>query len=826
MHPTIRNAMRSLWRAPGLGLAAIACIGLGTAATATVATLVSATLLRPVPFPDANRLVRIWLDEAGVNPRIELSIPDIADFSRVSSFDAFLGIARVRVVALLAHGAERLRGEGVTVGYFETLGVRATLGRLLLPSDHRADAPSVVVLSHGTWMRHYGSDPAVIGRELRTERATYSIVGVAQPGFAGTIENDIVEFFIPIQHYEPAAIITNRNVQVAWVIARLKPDVPAAAAQAEADSVRRALAEQFPDKYRRVRASVEPFGESWRQELRGGGGLLFAAAALLLIIAAINVGCLLLARVIDRRRELAICAALGADRRRLMLQLFTEALVLVAAGGAVGALAGPWLLDAFLAVSPVTLPHYLRLEADIVTVVLAASTLGIAGLVAGTVPALIGRRVSPGDVLREGGRGTLGRGIERTWGAALIAGETALTLVLLVAGGLLVRSYERLETLDMGFERDRIARLAVTLNRTDIGDRSRLPAIYERLSRELKSVPGTEQVGLVSPTLPPWDANRARIRFDELDGAAYEAGLEVGSHLIDDGLLPMLGVRILAGRNVTAADDARSAPVAVVSRSIAARLGGVERAVGREVVVVGDASMASSPAGAFRVVGVAADVAWDGLAEQDTRRFIHYADSGDPKAARYDVYLPLARFPQVVVSIGASTAGQRPEALIDPLRRRIAQILPASAVHWTSAMDDEVALEYAPTRFYAVLVAAFSSSALLLTSIGLFALLSHAAARRTSEMGLRLALGASRASTAGLLLRGGLLPLAFGIIGGLAGAGAVASAMGGLLYGIGSFDLLAFAVAVLALLGVTIVAGLIPARRVASIDPIAALRID
>jgi predicted permease len=825
MHPTIRNAMRSLWRAPGLGLAAIACIGLGTAATATVATLVSATLLRPVPFPAADRLVRIWFDEPGVNPRLELSIPNVADFSTMTSFDAFLGTARVRVVALFNGGAERLRGEGVTGGYFATLGVRPSLGRVLQPSDHRADASPVVVLSHGTWMRHFGSDPTVIGREFRTERATYTIVGVAAEGFAGTIENDIIEFFIPIEQYEPRSLLTNRNAQLTWVIARLAGGVPAAAAQAEAESIRRALAEQFPHRYARVRARVEPFGESWRQPLRSGGSLLFGAAALLLIIAAINVGCLLLARVIDRRRELAICAALGADRRRLMLQLFTEALVLVAAGGAVGALAGPWLLDGFLAVSPVTLPAYLRLEADALTVMLAAGTLAIAGLVAGTVPALIGRRVAPGDVLREGGRGTLGRGAERTWGALLIAGETALTLVLLVAGGLLVRSYERLETLDMGFERDRIARLAVTLNRTDIGDRSRLPAIYERLSRELASVPGVERVGLVAPTLPPWDAGRARIRFDGLDGDMYEAGLEVGSHLVDEGLLPMLGVRVLAGRNISSADDGRAAPVAVVSRSVAMRLGGVERAIGREVVYLEDASMGGSPSGAFQVVGVVEDVAWDGLAEQDTRRFIHYADSGDPKAARYDVYVALARFPQTIVSIGAAT-GADPQALLDPLRRRIAQIAPASAVHWTSAMDEEVALEYAPTRFYTVLVAAFSSSALLLTSIGLFALLSHAAARRTSEMGLRLALGASRASTAGLLLRAGLLPLAVGVAGGLVAAAVVARAMGGLIYGIGSFDALTFTAAVTALLTVTVAAGLIPARRVARIDPIAALRTD
>ncbi len=856
MNPTMRNAMRSLWRAPGLGAAAILCIGLGTAATTTVATLVSATLLRPVPFPSAERLVRIWFDEPNVNSRISLSIPELGEFARMSSFDAFLGTARVRAVALFGQGAERLRGEAVSSGYFEALGIRPAAGRLLDAADHVSDAPPVVVLSHGTWLRHYGGDP-VVGRELRTERAVYTIVGVAQQGFDGTVENDIVEFFIPLHQYEPRPVATNRTARQSWVIARLRQGTTLAAAQSEAESVHRVLVEQHPDIYRAWRVRLEPFGESWREGLRSGGSLLFAASALLLMIAAINVGCLLLARVLDRRRELAICAALGADRGRLTRQLFAEACVLVVAGGALGALAGPWLLDGFLAISPVVLPPYVRLEADAVTVALAVGTLaiagllagtvpamlgrrvspgdvlresgrgtlGIAGLLAGTVPAMLGRRVSPGDVLRESGRGTLGRGVERRWGALLIATETALTLVLLVAGGLLVRSYDRLATQDMGFDRDRIARLAVTLNSADVGDRSRLPALYERLRRELTAVPGVDRVGLVSPTLPPWDADRGRVRFDGLSESQLPDGLEVGVHMADEGLLPMLGAGIVGGRNIRGSDDASGAPVAVVSRSLAMRMGGIEKAIGRDLVFAGDGTRGgAAPAGPFRIVGVAEDVAYDGLAEQDTQRFIRYG-GGNARAARYDVYVPLARFPMAVVSIGASTAGD-PAALIEPLRRRIGAIVPASAVHWTSAMADEVALEYAPTRFYAVLVAAFSASALALTSIGLFALLSHAASRRTSEMGLRLALGASRASAAGLLLRTGVLPVVAGVMGGLAGAAAVAQAMGGMLYGVGSFDTVAFAAAVVALAGVALAAGLLPARRVARVDPVIALRAE
>ncbi len=821
---TILQAARSLRRAPGLGVAAVLCIGAGAAATTTVATLVSATLLRPVPFPGADRLVRVWFEEPGAAARISLSIPEIDEFARMTTLDAFAGTARVRVTARLAQGAERMRGEGVSRGYFEMLGIGPAAGRLFVGSDHASDAPAAIVLSHGTWMRHFGGDTGVVGREFRTERAVYTIAGVAQQGFEGTVEDDVVEFFVPIEQYEPRTMRINRTARPAWVIGRLAAGTSIALAQQEAERIRRTLADAYPDVYRSWQVRVEAFGESWRERLRGGGALLFGAAALLLMIAAVNVGCLLLARVLDRRRELAIRAALGADRRRLVVQLFTEALVLVVAGGAVGALAGPWLLDGFLAIAPLgrlALPRYLRLEPDAITLALAVGTLSIAGLLAGTVPALLGGRVMPGDVLRDTGRGTLGRNVERRWGALLIAGETALTLVVLVAGLLLVRSYERLSTVDIGFDRARIVRLAVTLSQSDFGDRGRLPALYDRLRRELATEPGVINVGLVSPTLPPWDGYRSRLQLEGVALPHAPDGVHVGTHLADEGLLPMLGAKILAGRNVDPRHGPGDPAVAVISRSLATLYGGPERSLGRTVTF--RAADASMPDGAFRVVGVADDVAYDGLVD-DTRQFIQHAAPGG-HAARYDVYVPLAQFPTTVVSIGASTTSD-PGALIEPLRRRIASIAPASAVHWTGTMADEIALEYEPTRFYTVLVVAFSTSALALTSVGLFALMSHAAARRTGEMGLRLALGASHASTAALLLKSGLLPLAAGVAAGIVTAALAARAMSGLLYGIGGFDLLAFAAAVAALMTVALAAGLVPARRVASVDPISALRTE
>jgi putative ABC transport system permease protein len=297
-------------------------------------------------------------------------------------------------------------------------------------------------------------------------------------------------------------------------------------------------------------------------------------------------------------------------------------------------------------------------------------------------------------------------------------------------------------------------------------------------------------------------------------------GLTVGTHFADHGLLPMLGAEVVAGRNLSPSDGHDATPVVVVSESLARLVGGPERALGRTIRFASSDARASDRE--FRVVGVVEDVAYDGVVEQNTRRFL--ASGGFAGAeARYDVYFALAQTPTMVVSIGAATTGDA-AALIAPLRQVINTMVPASAVHWTSAMEDEIALEYAPSRFYSVIVVMFSLSALMLTSLGLFALLSHAAAQRMSEMGLRLALGATPQSTAALLLRTGLMPLVTGTAGGLAGAAAASRFLQGMLYHIAAFDVVTFAAAVAMLLAVTLAAALIPARRVAAVDPITTLR--
>lgn len=813
----VRDAIRSFVRAPGLALAAVVCITLGSAAATAVATLVEAALLRPVPFPQPERLTRVWLDEAGVDSRVSLSIPEAKELQSAGAFDSVLITARVRAVVLFRTGAERLRGEAVNDGYFDTLGIRPAHGRLLESEDHQAGATPAMVLSYGTWMRVFGGDITVIGATVRSERASYTVVGIAPRTFPGTVEQDVVDFWTALDHYEPASMVRDRMTRQTWTIARLGTDVSITAAQARLDAVQAQWSAAHPDVYRVRRLRIEPFGESWRGEYRRGVGVMAVAAVVLLTIAAMNVGCLLVARVLERRRELAVRAALGADRWRIAVMLFSEALIVAVAGGAAGLLGGPALLDLFMAASPVDLPTYIDIRPDAQSLGAAVFALALAGLVAGTVPALIGGRVGPGEILKETGRGGDAGSTERRWLGLLIAGEIALTLTLLVSGGLLLRAYERFAELDLGYRREGIARLAVTFSRADAGEPAARAQVFERIRAALGAYPGVERVGLVAVTLPPWNAYRIRARFADLDTTTAPEGLEVGIHMSDHELFPALGIDIIAGRNFVAADTDR---IAIVSRSLADRMGGVTRVVGRDVEFPG--TEAGMPSGAFRVVGVAEDVAYDGIGEQGTGRHIHYASPLDA-GQRLDAYVPLALFPVTTVSIAAFTRGDA-AALIDPLRREIAKVAPTSAVHWTSTMADEVGIEYAPTRFYALLVAAFSASALALTSVGLFALLSHAAARRASEMGLRLALGATPRQVAVLLLRGGARPVIAGAGIGLLGASWASASMRGLLYDLGSFDVRAFAGAFAALVTVAVTASLIPARRVASVDPVCVMK--
>jgi predicted permease len=799
-------------------LFAIVCIALGTASVAAMLALVDATLWRPLPFPASDRLMRVWLAETDGDPRIELSFPELAELEAgLRGAEGFALAARSRLVARLPGGTERLRGEAVDPDYFELLGVAPAQGRGFAADDFAPDATPTVLISHALWARHWGSDPGAIGSVLAAGEARLRIIGVMPPRFEGSIENDVIDLWLPQAQYQPAALRSDRAARLGWTLVRRAAGGAPVARQAELAAIHAQWRRVDPTRYERTRLRLEPLGENWRAPLRQNATLLLAAVFVLLAIAIANVAALLLARALDRRRELALRSALGAGRARLLASLLIETGRLALIGGVLGALAAPWLLQGALAWAPLQLPGYLDLSFDVKSVALSLVTLLGTALVASAIPAWRGSRVAPQAVLAAGARGSAGRRERRGW-SSLIAVELALSFVLLAGGALLLRSYQGLASVDLGFRQDALLRLAITLAASDYGEREAIPALQARLQQTLAHQPGVRSVGLVAPTLPPWDALRPALRHSALARATASDGLTVGAHLIDPGLLDTLAIPLVAGRGIAPGDTLGRAPVALVSAALAQRLGGVERALGSDIELDG------THAGRYRIEGIVGDVAWDGVAEQDTGRYIRYSDS-DARGARLDVYLALAQRPSPVVSIAVHTA-LPPEAMIEPLRRVLAQQAPGSAVHWISTMQEQLADEYAAARFYLALMTLFAATALLLAGVGLFALLSHALLARQREIGVRLALGADAARIARLLLGDGLRLLGLGLGAGVVLAWLGARTIEATLYGIAAFDPLAYLGAALLLTFTTLAATLGPLRRAVRLAPTQALQAD
>jgi putative ABC transport system permease protein len=813
-------AWRSLLRNKRATLLTILCIAMGVAASATALSLAWTVTLRPLPFPNGERMVRVWLSSAE-SPRLDMSIPDLADVqASITAFEQFQGTSRVRFVGLFGEGASRLRGEAVTPGYFSFLGARAAQGRVFSARDHEPGAARVALISYSTWRRFYGSDPDVVGKTLRSERATFEIIGVMPPEFHGSIENDIVEFWIPLSQYVPTWMVQERMSRQSWAIGLLRPGATIDDARLQAQRLSAELSQRHGDLYQGITLGVEPFAENWRTGVRGSAMLLLLAAVALLAIAVVNVAGMSLARALDRRREFALRLALGADGRRIAALPFLESAFASLSGGVLGAAASPALLEWLTSVAPITVPSYLRPDVSGPLPWLIAALCSIAAIGSGLLPAFEARRAAPASVLNNGSRGHVGGRHGARTGRILVTAQVALSTGLVVVVALLGRSFQSLNTAPLGFGTD-IARLAVTASPSDLTGNP--VAFRERLTGALRREPGVRDVGLVWPTLPPWDPERVQFLHSALGSIAPEEAPRTSIHGIDPQLLGVMGIDLLSGRGIEARDGTNAPPVVVISQSLADRLGGSAAAIGTDLVIRGEGTNAPRRA---QIVGVVADVEWDGFGEQDTGRLLR-GNPGDRSPLKYDAYYSIDQVPdaRALVSIAARVNGDPAES-IARLSRALGAVAPASAVHWASSMRDELAFEYRSTSFALYLTTAFGLGALLLAGIGVFATLSHNVAGRLPEFAIRSALGATPRTVRAGVLRSGLGVVVVGTLIGTVAAAMATRAIGNLLYGISPADPLAYGSAALTLLVVALAACWLPARRAARVDPMRALRGD
>lgn len=827
------STLRRLIRSPRLSLAAIVCIAIGSAATTAALTLVSATLLRDLPFPAAERLVRIWIASEGGEARGAVSYPDLTDLSAAllpadggspPVLEALEATARARLQFRSGSGARRVEGEAVTAGYFQLLGVTPILGRGFAAEDHLGGGRPVMLLDHGAWVERFARDESVVGSSVKTDRGEFTVVGVLPDSFTGSVEDDSgeLEFWVPIEAYLSPAARQDRSIDNIWTIGRLPADGSHAALGSRLEALGRRIAEIHPGSFGGRRFVFEALGENWREQVREGSWLLVAAAALLLLVASANVAVLFVAKAVANRHELAVRGALGARRRQLVVEALLEPIVLVVAGCALGLLAGPPLLRLFAGRNSLTeaelfgIPSFVRLGIDPVSAALSGLAFLVTAIVAALIPALLASRADPVQALEAGGRGAIGSGRGGRWSSALIVGEVALTLLLLFGSTLLARSYRSLTTQDLGFRSDGVLRLALFVHPQEVEERAALWPFYERLRDELASVAGVERVGVVWPTVPMDWPVREVLAVDGMappDPARPESGLDVGLFVADADFFEVTRIPLLAGRRFDDRDGPEAPRAALVSealaRRIAAGLGGsgeLDRVVDREAVLSVDER---TP---IRIVGVVGDTRFGGPREADSP--LH----------RQKVYLSLRQSPRRLFSFTVATVGD-PALLAPSLERRLGRLAPLSATDWIGPFDRLLAELYlADTQFLLAVVGSFSLAALVLAAVGLFALLSDAVARRRSEIGLRQALGATRRRLIWSLLTDGLRLTALGLAIGALLAAALGRLLRSHVYGVATSDPGSFVVSAVVLLAVALIAGWIPARAAARVDPSQVLR--
>ncbi|HTM26681.1 MAG TPA: ABC transporter permease [Vicinamibacterales bacterium] len=812
-----RYAARWLVRSPGFALVAVLSLAVGIALNTTLFALIDALLLRPLSVSRPDRLVSVYTRGGGGDKYSTTSYPDYVDLrARNDVFSDLVGFSPA-IAALKAGDRSRMAlGEVVTGNYFQVLGISAALGRTILPDDDRRGAPRVVVVSHRFWQHEYGGDRSVLGRTLLIHGQPYLIVGVAPAAFTGLVPMLQPELWLPVawvDEVEPAGIqdavpspgdsrIERRGQRWLFLKGRLKEGATPASAEANLQVIMSQLATAFPKTNEgrpvatAVNVRIHPDADG-RLRLVAGG--LMVAIALVLLIACANVANMLLARGSARRKEIGIRLAIGASRARLIRLLLTESIVLASLGAVGGALLAAWALR-LLATAPLPIPIPLALNFGVDGRVLLFTTLiaAAAGVAAGLAPALRATRIDLSSDMK--GDAPAGKGRWR-WSLrdGLVVLQTAVTLVLLVAAGLLTRSILKAQDITLGFRTDGVVALSAELSLVGYDD-ARATRLYEAAADRVRGMPGVVSVSRAVRQPLSINYTNNTIFFPER-AAALPRGTSIGATWVDEHYFATLGIPLLRGRNFDRGDTASARRVAIVNEAFVHRYWPGEDGLGRHFRRLG-------PDGPeYEVVGVSGDYKVQSVGEHPTP-YIHYA-----LAQR-------AFTGNVFIARTSSDAG----ALLAAMRRELLALEPNMIFFESHTMNAQVDAALLPARVAAQTLSLVGLVATLLAAVGLYGVIAYAVGRRTREIGIRLALGAAPRQVLGMIMRQGLGLAGVGVAAGLLFSWIAAKAIASGLYGVGAWDPAAWGSAVGVLLGSAALANFVPARRAARVDPSTALR--
>jgi predicted permease len=794
----LRAAGRSLRSRPGLTTAIVLTLALGIGAVTALFSVVQAVLLRQPPFGRPDQLVLVYQqDRITGTSREPASVPDYYDLAARARGFASLAAFASGPVSLAPDGGEpvRLTAARVSHGFFSTLALVPILGRGMLSEEDRPGGPGAAVLGERLWRTRFAGEPAVLGRTIRIDDGLHTIVGVVPAG--ADLPPAEPDLYLPLQ-LGPAS--TPRSLHNVLVVGRLADGARFEETAAQAARIGRQLEAEYPATNRGRGFAAEPLREVMVGAIRPSLLVLLGAVTLVLLVACVNVANLLLAQAWARSREVAVRRALGATSARLARQFLAESVLLALAGGGLGVLLAAWGLDLLLRLAPADLPGlgHVRLDAGVLAVA-AAVTLSVA-VIFGLVPALQARRLDLQHALHGGARGATGGADGRRLRDLLVGGEVALSVMLVVGAGLLLRSLLKLQAVDPGFRTENVVKLDLTLppsrypqsfdrhpNWTEVSE------FYRRLLTVAEETPGVTAVALAaSHPLAPGFTNSFVIVGRE---GEYAQQPEISLRVVTPGYFGLLGVPLRRGRLLEPRDGVESPAVLLINEAAARRFFPGQDPVGQRLAFWGRERT---------IVGVVGNERFHGL------------DQEAPPAA----YPPLAQVP-----VGAASLLVRAAAgSVPALQQAVWSLDPELALSGIEGLDRTLAESIARPRFTTALLGAFAAVALVLASVGVHGVLSFAVVQRTREIGIRLALGASRAAVLGMVVGRGLRLTLVGAAAGLAGALAVSRLLESLLFGVGTRDPASFAAAPVLLIAVAIVASWIPARRATRVDAMITLR--
>jgi putative ABC transport system permease protein len=800
----LRYAARSLRKDIGFTTTVVLTLALGIGANATIFSVVDALLIEPLPYADPERLVALKETRplaggtTGERVNVPVSVAHLFDWRRqVPSLEQVAAVSTSDQTYLGGAEPEQIATAAVSANFFPMLGVAPMLGRTFELEEERPDGGSVVLLSHGFWQRRFGGDRSVLGQALTLEGRRFTIIGVMPPSFdgagsAGLTRNARTQVFMPLTLVEAGA---SRAANFLDVFGRLKPGATLAAAQAEVDAIMQRLANEFPETNAGRGGRVLSMNEALVGNVQKALWLLLGAVALVLLIACSNVANLTVARATRRRAETAMRAALGASRRRLVQQFFTESLLLSFLGCAVG-LALAWAsLQTILSVLPPNVPRVdtVAIDGRVLAFTVCASLL--TGILFGLAPALQGAKADLNATLKSAGRSQTG-GAGTGTRNALVVTQVALSLVLLVAAGLLLRSFIALRGVDPGFDPRNVLSWRINLSGTNYNDEQKRSAFYERLLAEVKTVPGIESAAAVYPVPFGPISNRSfRVPGRPADPAEQ---LSAQLNTVSPEYFRTLRIRITQGRAFSEQDRVGAPAVAIVNETLARRMWPGESPLGKRLGFGRDES---------EVVGVFADIKQRQLDTQP----------------RMQVCVPVLQQSSRTIFLAARGSIDA-ASLLPVIRQRIAAIDAQLPVSDVALVEERVAGSIVQQRFAMLLLASLAGTALVLAVVGLYGVISYLVAQRTQEFGIRAAFGAEAGDMLKLVIGQGMKLVLVGLVLGTAGALALSRVLGGMLFGVQATDPSTLA-AVCGLLGaVGAMACYLPARRAARVDPMVALR--